>query len=76
MFDEALKDPDSFLYFDGKVEITFIGYAHIESFDACKSGTYKMGIYKLSETSFGFWSGSALSFGFDKKWSIKIVKKV
>lgn len=76
MFEEALKSPESFLYYDGKVEIPFIGKASIEQFPESKSGTYAMGIYVLSENMLGYWSGSCLNVGLNKNWRIKIIKKV
>ena len=76
MFEEALKSPESYLYYLGKVEIPFIGNADIGQFPDAKSGTYAMGIYLLSDSMFGYWSGSCLNVGLNKNWQIRIVKKV
>lgn len=76
MFEEALKSPESYLYYLGKVEIPYVSVAEIDWFANSPSGTYVMGIYRLSETSFGYWSGSCLNIGIDKNWGIRIVKKV
>ena len=76
MFEQALKSPRSYLYYAGKVEIPYVGETDIDLFHNCKSGTFQMGIYKLSEDSMGYWSGSCLNIGIDKNWYIRIVKSV
>jgi len=79
MFLEAHENPEKFRFYDGKVEVPFVGEKHIREFEENSLSEHTMGVYRVtgfSDETLGLWSGSSLYLGNSSFWRVRIKEKV
>jgi len=78
MFLEAHENPEKFRFYDGKVEVPFVGEKNIKEFEENSISDHQMGVYRVlgchTET-LGLWSGSSLYLGNNAAWRVRIKEK-